>query len=199
MSVPLANKFARVIATDASAEQIANATPHVRVEYRQALAEKSALPDASVDLVVAAQAAHWFDLTAFYSEVRRVARPAAVIALISYDWMEVNAAIDPLVRRFYSDIARYWPPERRLVEEGYASLPFPFKKIDAPSFIMRAEWNADQLLGYIDTWSAVRKLEAVEGTDRIEAFTRAVRQAWQDETRVRSVRWRLSMRVGRLE
>jgi ubiquinone/menaquinone biosynthesis C-methylase UbiE len=68
LSVLLARRFGRVIATDASAKQIEAADPHDGVEYRVATAEASGLPDASVDLVVAAQAAHWFDLPAFYRE-----------------------------------------------------------------------------------------------------------------------------------
>jgi ubiquinone/menaquinone biosynthesis C-methylase UbiE len=64
-----------VIATDASAKQIGSAEAHPGVEYRCARAEDCGLADGSVDLVVAAQAAHWFDRPAFYGEARRVARP----------------------------------------------------------------------------------------------------------------------------
>ena len=56
---------------------------HPRVEYRVAPAERSGLPDAAVDLVTLALAAHWFDLPRFYAEVRRVGRPRTAIALIS--------------------------------------------------------------------------------------------------------------------
>ena len=68
-----------MIATDASAEQIALATPASNVEYRVAPAEASGLGDAAVDLVSVAQALHWFDLDAFYAEVRRVTVPGGVI------------------------------------------------------------------------------------------------------------------------
>src|SRR5690606_7834750 len=74
LSVLLADHFAEVLAIDASPTQIANATPHRGVTYRVSLAENSGLPDASVDLVTVAQAAHWLDLESFYAEVRRVAR-----------------------------------------------------------------------------------------------------------------------------
>ena len=46
----LANHFERVIATDASAQQIRNASTHPRIEYRVAPAEASGLPDGSVSL-----------------------------------------------------------------------------------------------------------------------------------------------------
>ena len=50
----LASHFARVIATDASAEQLRQATPAEGVDYRVARAEESGLPTAGVDLVTVA-------------------------------------------------------------------------------------------------------------------------------------------------
>src|SRR6059036_934507 len=55
-SLDLVQRFDRVIATDASAEQIASARPDPKIEYRVALADQSGLPDASAALVTVAQA-----------------------------------------------------------------------------------------------------------------------------------------------
>jgi ubiquinone/menaquinone biosynthesis C-methylase UbiE len=74
-AVGLTSVFDRVIATDASAKQIANAHPHKRVDYRVARAEESGLESANVDLILIAQALHWFDLDRFYAEARRVLKP----------------------------------------------------------------------------------------------------------------------------
>jgi SAM-dependent methyltransferase len=106
LSVLLARRFGCVFATDASAEQVAMAQPAAGVEYSVAPAERSGLADASVDLVVAAQAAHWFDLPEFYAEVRRVARPGAVVALVCYGKCEIDGAgpIDAAVERVYTDV-----------------------------------------------------------------------------------------------
>ena len=68
-AVGLASVFDRVIATDASEKQIANAQRHERVEYRVALAEESKLKSTSVDLIMVAQALHWLDFPRFYDEV----------------------------------------------------------------------------------------------------------------------------------
>ena len=76
LSVLLARRFRRVIATDASARQIEEAEPHPSIEYRVAPAEQSGLEDGSADLVTVAQAAHWFELSSFYEEVWRILRPA---------------------------------------------------------------------------------------------------------------------------
>jgi trans-aconitate methyltransferase len=59
LSVALAKRFARVIATDPSRAQLDAALHHPSVDYRCEPAEASTVADA--DLVVAAQAAHWFD------------------------------------------------------------------------------------------------------------------------------------------
>ena len=198
-SVLLAERFARVIATDASAEQLANAVPNARVEYRAAPAESSGLPDASADLVAAAQAAHWFDLDAFYGEVRRVARPGAVLALVSYGLMRVDARVTPVVRAFHSGVlGGYWPSERAHVDAEYRSLPFPFDEMEMPRLEIATTWNYADLTGYIETWSAVRALVKMEGVGPLDAFRRALADAWGDERSMRPVRFPLALRVGRV-
>ncbi|HEY6893543.1 MAG TPA: class I SAM-dependent methyltransferase, partial [Rhodanobacteraceae bacterium] len=68
-SVSLAERFARVVATDPSASQIANAERRDNVEYRVEPAEQCSLDSASADLVTVAQALHWFDFPRFFAEV----------------------------------------------------------------------------------------------------------------------------------
>ncbi len=199
LSVLLADRFARVIATDASAEQIAMGRPHPRVEYRCASVEASGLPDAVVDLAVAAQAAHWFDLPGYYAEVRRVARPGAIVALLSYGTIRVGAEVDPLIERFYRGVlGKYWPPERRYVDDGYRSLPFPFTEIPVPPLEMHEQWSLAAVLGYVDTWSATWALERAEGRRAIETFRRDLARVWGPAATVRSVSWDLTLRAGRL-
>jgi len=199
LTVGLAARFDRVIATDPSAEQLAHAPPHPRIEYRIATAEASGLPDRCADLAVAAQAAHWFDLEGYYAEVRRVARPGAVVALVCYDLLRVGDDVDPIIARFYTDVlGPYWPPERRHVEDGYRSLPFPFDEIPAPDLEMRAEWTLADLLGYVRTWSAVRAIERAEGPGGVEALEEELARAWGDGDAPRPVRWPLAVRAGRV-
>lgn len=142
LSLLLAERFARVVAIDASARQIAAATPHPRAAYRVAPAERSGLDDGGVDLITAAQAAHWFDLPAFYAEVRRIARPGAVIALVSYPLPRIaDEPADAVLRHFYGEMLKaYWPPERVHVERGYADLPFPFEPVAAPALAIVRTW-----------------------------------------------------------
>lgn len=199
LSVLLAERFRRVLATDASAAQIAEGEAHPSVEYRTAPAERSGLAEASADLVTVAQAAHWLDLPPFYAEVRRVAKPAAVLALVTYGVLHVEGAADPVVRRFYGEvIGPYWPPERRHVEDGYRALPFPFAEIAAPPLAIEAMLSLPDLLGYVATWSAVRAAERALGRDPLAAFRDELTGVWGEPETRRTVRWPLSLRVGRL-
>ncbi|KAB1074279.1 class I SAM-dependent methyltransferase [Methylobacterium planeticum] len=200
LSVLLAARFRRVLATDASAQQIASATPHEAVTYRTAPAEVSGLSAGSTDLITVAQAAHWFELDAFYAEVRRVARPRAILALITYGVLHVaGEEVEAVVQRFYhAVIGPYWPTERRHVEDGYRSLPFPFEAVEAPSLAIEVSWGMSDLIGYIETWSAVRQAEKAVGRGPIDAAQAELARAWGDPEARRMVRWPLSLRVGRL-
>jgi len=198
-SVALADHFESVIATDASPQQVAAATPHSRVTYRVAKAEISGLDAASVDLVTVAQALHWFDLDSFYAEVERVLVPSGVIAVWTYGVLHVEGdAVDALVQEFYYDIVGpYWPPERRWVEEGYRSLAFPFAQITAPPFNMEERWERAHLLGYLRSWSATGRYVTVKGVDPVAELEKRLEPVWTDARKRRTVTWPLAMRVGR--
>ena len=79
-AVGLASLFDRVIATDASEKQIANAQSYDRVEYRVAPAENSSLESETIDLLMVAQALHWFELDCFYGEAGRVLKADGIFA-----------------------------------------------------------------------------------------------------------------------
>ncbi|MBW3535468.1 MAG: methyltransferase domain-containing protein [Gemmatimonadetes bacterium] len=197
LSTLLGERFDRVVASDASAEQVAHARPHPRVEYRIAPAGESGLPADSVDLAAAAQAAHWFDLDAWFAEVARVARRGAAVAMVTYGDVEVEGAPGRVVDRFNREtLAPWWAPERRHVVDGYASLDLPFARVAVRVPDMTAEWDADALLGYVGTWSAVRALEGAGGRETIDAFAEEVRRAWGPGRR--GVRWPLTVRAGRV-
>ena len=193
-AVALAEYFSRVVATDPSEKQLAGAPAHPRLEYRQA-AEEAAFPDASVDLVTVAQALHWFDRPRFWAEARRVLRPRGVIAVWCYELQRVSREIDRLIHRFYHDtVGRWWPPDRKLVEQGYRTIEFPFPEITPPEFSMTAEWTLEQQLGYIGTWSAVSRIREATGQDPVVGLRPELEQAWGAGRRL--VSWPLSLRVG---
>jgi SAM-dependent methyltransferase len=195
-AVGLASLFDRVIATDASEKQIANGQPHSRVEYRVAPAEGSGIKSETVDLIMVAQALHWFDLDRFYAEVRRVLKPDGVFAASAYNLLQIEPAIDEVVNRYYYEVVGpFWPPERKLVEQ-FADLPFPFHEIEPPSFQMIAKWNLDHLLGYLRTWSSTLRFIAAKESDPLEQIIDGLRAAWGDSRQTRRVTWPLILRIG---
>lgn len=195
----LAERFERVIATDASGEQIGAAIPHPRIEYRVARADSSGLEAGTVDLVTIAQALHWLDLESFYDEVRRVARPAGLLAAWTYGSSHVLPGVDEVVDRFYRDtVGPYWPAERVHVERRYADLPFPFPRLAAPEFSIEADLTLDAYVGYLGTWSATRRcIEAGMG-DPLPEVRAEMAPAWGEPTQARRVTWPLALLVGRV-
>jgi hypothetical protein len=107
-------------------------------------------------------------------------------------------AADALVQEFYEDIVGpYWPPERRLVEEGYRSLAFPFAQVAAPPFNMEERWERAHLLGYLRSWSATGRYVAVKGVDPVAELEVRLEPVWSDAQSARRVTWPLALRVGR--
>jgi len=196
-AVGLASTFDRIIATDASEKQIANAQSYERVEYRVAPAENSGIGSETIDLIMVAQALHWFDRDRFYAEARRVLKADGILAASAYNLLHIEKPIDEVVNRYYYEVVGpFWPPERRLVEQ-FADLPFPFQEIDPPKFEMTADWNLDHLLGYLGTWSSTQRFIAAKGSDPLEQIADDLRNVWDDPKQLRSVTWPLAVRVGR--
>jgi SAM-dependent methyltransferase len=197
-AIGLATHFDSVIATDPSADQLANAQPHPKVSFRRTAAESSGLDAASIDLLTVAQAIHWFDLALFYAEARRVLKPSGIIAVWTYTLLDVEAGVDALIADFYRNVVGpYWPPERRMVDDRYRSLSFPFEPVAAPAFSITTEWSRDDLLGYLGTWSATRAFMKDKGVDPLPALERRLATLWPDRDRKKMLRWPLHMRAGR--
>jgi len=200
------------VATEASLDQLLQPAPRVdrdrasRVSRVRSLAERSGLASGSVDLVTVAQALHWFDFDAFWSEVRRVLAPGGVVAVWGYGLLTVESddmapgeggRVDALLQRYYRRVVGpFWPPERRHIDEHYRSIPFPFAELPVPRVISETVWTRDHLLGYLGTWSAAKRYREERGEDprgRIEEELAAI---WP-EGEGRRVRWELFVRVGR--
>ncbi len=199
LSCLLAHHFDRVYAIDASVSQIEQARPHPRVHYSVESAEAISLSKGCVSLVTVAQAAHWFDLEAFYEEVERVTVQNGLIALITYGILEIAGPVKERFRRFcLQDMGPFWPPERRHVETAYADLAFPFEEVNIPIHRIDQTWTLSDLTGYIETWSASKQARDAGRNDVIDRFHEDVRLLWSDPARPRSVSWPLTVRLGRV-
>lgn len=198
-AIVLSHYFEKVFATDPSAEQIKNATQKNNIEYRIASAENSTLMDKSIDLITVAQALHWFDFTKFFAEVKRVAKPDAVISVWSYELCQVDEDTDKIFMKFYHDILEdYWAPERKHVENAYSKIPFPFIEVEEHVFFMKKQWNLQEFLGYLSTWSAVQKYILTNGKNPIELVVADFEKAWKNPDTAKEISFPVTVKTGRI-
>jgi len=193
------SRFFRVVtATDASRQQIQNAFRNRPVHYSVAVAEHAPFRSNIANLVTVAQALHWLQPASFFAEVHRVLKMRGVIAVWCYNLLEINSATNALLLHYYRDIVGpFWSPERKLLEEGYRTIVFPFEEMLVPQFHMKAEWNFADLTGYLATWSASQTYLKVNGSDPLILIRKELQDLWGEPDRRRNIRWPLSLRVGR--
>ncbi len=192
----LSEYFSEVIATDASKTQIENAVQKKGITYQVATAEKTKIESDSVDLVAVAQAFHWFNIEAFSKEANRVLKNGGIIAVWTYNLLSINDEVDRIINHLYnSTLGDFWAVERKLVENGYKEIQLPFKELETPSFQMSAEWTLSQLIGYLCTWSAVKKYQQELGVNPVEEIHSKLLKAWEQPDALLPVKWPLSIRV----
>ncbi len=197
-AVFLIDHFAEVIATDASKTQIQNSAPKSGITYQVATAENSHIESDSIDLVTVAQAFHWFEQDAFASEVDRVLKKQGILAIWTYNLLSINPKLDEIINHLYDSIlGDYWAFERGMVEDGYNDVQLPFEIIETPEFQMSTEWNLSQLMGYLCTWSAVKKYQQEQGSNPVETVHDDILKAWGEADQTLPVTWPLSVKVWR--
>ena len=198
-AVGLADHFAKVIATDASARQIESAQPHPSISYQVAPTEASQIDPDSVDLILVAQALHWFDMDRFFTEAKRVSKESGILAVSTYTQVSVPE-IDAILSKFYHETTGpYWPAERDLVETNFENIRFPFPELPSREFEMRQQWNLAQLTGYLRTWSATKKFIAARGFDPVDSLTLELGSVWHDREHAHPVTWPLKLRTFRIQ
>lgn len=195
-SRPLQRHFDQVLACDASLEQL-RAADLQGIDHFAAEACSLPLGDDSLDLIVVAQALHWFATPTFFSEARRLLKPQGLFCAWCYNLLRIDETLDPLIDDFYSNtLDGYWPAGRSSVDASYSDIQFPFARLKPPDFAIEQHWNLDQLLGYLSTWSAVQKLHQASGRDPLLELAPKLRKAWGDGQQGRFIRWPLHFLAG---
>lgn len=190
--------FTKIIATDGSSNQIQNAKSHHAIEYKVMLAESTDFPSESFDLITVGQALHWLDTDAFFNEANRVLKADGILAVWSYNLLEVSAETDQVIRDFYeNELASYWPPERKHVEANYSTIHFPFSNQQTHLFKMEKSWSLQQLLGYISSWSAVKMCLAGNGHNAVNAFSDRLAATWGNKEQKQTISWPLTVHILR--
>lgn len=194
----LSQHFEQVMATDISENQLRHAVLRNNIIYKSESAEHCSFADASFDLITIGQAIHWFKLDAFYREVRRTSRQAGIIAVIGYPLFRVSNEVDELIWKFYAETLHdYWDPERKYLDEQYATLPFPFAEIESPPFEMLYDWTLDQLVGFLNTWSAVRHYVVKHGVNPVDSIAKELQEIWT-EAEKKKIHFPVLLKLGRI-
>ncbi len=188
-AVSCARYFERVAATDLSAAQVRHGLPHPRVRYSAASAERAPFRRHAFDLVMVAQAAHWFDLEQFFREVERVLRPGGVLAVWGYGFLDIAPEVNAVLEReLLTPIDPFWAQGNRMVMNGYRSLRLPYAPLPPPKALcITLRWNLPQLLAYLRTWSAVKRYRAARGRDPVSALERALAPLWPEAQEEKTV------------
>ncbi|HLO73373.1 MAG TPA: class I SAM-dependent methyltransferase [Flavobacterium sp.] len=192
----LAKTFENVFATDISQSQIDNALQANNISYSVQPAEQTNFDDKRFDLIIVAQAIHWFDFDKFYEEVRRTTKENALLCVIGYGRIKISEPIDNLITKFYTNvIGTYWDKERKYVDENYETIPFPFNEIQTPKFENQHLWTLEHLIGYLNTWSAVKHFIKQNGFNPIDKLQNEIEQLWNSEEK--KVVFPLLLRIGK--
>lgn len=194
----LATNFKHVYGTDISQSQLDNAVKLPNITYSKQPAEHTNFADRGFDLIVVAQAIHWFKFDEFYAEVKRTLKPDGIIAVLGYGVISITPEVDTVVDKLYTDIiGPYWDKERRYIDEDYQTIPFPFKEVECPQFVITQHWTVKHLLGYLETWSAVKHYQKQNGVKPVDLIKNGLIKAW-GEANERVITFPVLLRVGKL-
>lgn len=198
VALALAQVFEQVYATDMSAKQLENAGRSANITYLVEPAEHTSFGDQSFDLITVAQAIHWFNFDTFFAEVRRILKPDGFFAAIGYGLMQINHGVDKVIFELYETIlGKYWDPERRHIEQNYETIPFPFIPIEAPNLFITTKWDFNQLIGYLETWSALQHYLKANGNNPIMLVIDKLKNAWGTDE-IKDIRFPLIIKSGQL-
>jgi SAM-dependent methyltransferase len=197
VSRDLARYFDQVYATDISTSQLERAPQLENVHYSIGSAEQCVFQNDCFDLITVGQALHWFRIPEFFQEATRVGKEGGVVAVWCYSLLTIDSLIDPLLLDFYVNvIGPYWDPERKLVDEQYKTIDFPFEEIDCPPFQFSCQWSLADLQGYLTTWSSVQKYIAQYQKNPVVDLIEKIHSLWGQN--LRTVSFPLFARVGRI-
>jgi len=199
-ALSLTKHFNQVIATDPSVEQIKNAFSHPKINYRVEPAESTSIEENSISLITSGTAAHWFSFDEFYTEVQRVSKSDAIIALWVYHLPEIEPEVDRTLTHYFKHLLDgYWPERIEYLDKQYTTIPFPFPELKHPAFYYRTTWSLLQLLGFLNSWSGTQRYLAGRGEHPLDLIREPLRHHWGTPEDKRNVTWQLHLRLGRVQ
>lgn len=198
IAIELSKEFNNVYATDISKTQLDNAIKKDNIFYSVQSAEKTNFNNKTFDLITVAQAIHWFDFDKFYFEVKRTLKDNGLIAVIGYGLIQIDEKVDEIILDFYKNVVgSYWDKERKYIDENYKTIPFPFNEIEAPEFYIKSEWTFEHLLGYFETWSAIKHFIQANQYNPVDNIFDKLKEAWGNDLS-KKITFPVLLRIGKL-
>jgi len=199
-SIDLAAYFDKVEASDISESQIAEATPHRKVNYRVFPSEKTEYPDNYFDAVCIGHALHWFDLDLFWQEVQRVLKPGGLFVCWGYNWFTLGEPEDLVISEHVLPLlSSYWPVKSRLLWNQYKDIHFPFEPIEVPQFDLYCNWSVSQTMDFIRSWTAAQLRIQDQGDDFLVEANQMLRSVWTNPFHKKQVCLPFFVRAGRMK
>ncbi|CAG8549932.1 268_t:CDS:10 [Funneliformis caledonium] len=212
VSSELSNSFDKVYATDISSTMLQNAIQKSNIAYSISTAEDlSQFRSNSIDLITAAQAAHWFEMEKFYKESFRVLKPHGTLAIWGYS---INVLKDyPIVRQLMRNLVTdedklgpYWDKGVDTISNLYKDFKFPeemFQNIKWEIYkgdensdvepLLEVCWTIPQFTKYMKTWSAYKNyLKANPNSpDPVDNYIIDLKQltGWKDHDVLLRISW----------
>lgn len=194
----LSRFFKTVYGIDISQNQLANAISAQNIIYKVSAAEDTFFGDHQFDLITVAQAVHWFEFDSFYKEIYRILKPSGLFAVLGYGLFSTNTDSDKILRNFYSHIVGpYWDAERKYLDENYKTIPFPFDEIIAKPFENHFVWTFEELIGYLETWSATQHYISKNKQNPLDLIYDELKNSWQKNDKKVVFPWLL--RIGKVK
>ncbi|KAK4721188.1 hypothetical protein R3W88_011421 [Solanum pinnatisectum] len=199
----LAKYYKNVIATDTSPKQLEFAAKVLNVRYIHTSAKMSIV---KYRLVTSAQAMHWFDLPTFYPQVKwLLKKPNGVIAAWCYTMPQVNNSVDTIFEKFDIVSGPYWESPRKVVDEKYKTIDFPFEAVDGCyhngpfEFKIVKVMDSDSYFTYLESWSAYQTAKE-KGVELLsEVFVDKFSSAWnKDGKSEKKVTSPIYLRIGKV-
>jgi len=208
----LAEYFEKVTATDINEAQLKRAVKHERISYHHTpttMSEDQMVAlvggDNSVDLIVAAQAVHYFDLAPFYNVAKRVLRKeGGLIAVFVYNDIIISPEVDSIMKRLVDSTFPFRTPVMNLAFDGYKTLPFPFESIGMGSegkpimLDIPHKLSLKGFIGFLRSWQPAMKAKE-RGVELVtEDLISKFEDAWGDDDDVKDIFYKAHMIVGKL-
>lgn len=193
----LVQSFKEVYGIDISTTQLEHTPGQYSIKYSVQAAEKTSFPPLFFDLITAGQAVHWFVFNEFFKEVNRILKSGGILALIGYRLPRIKPQLNQIIDFYYKEIlGRYWDQERKHVDNQYRDIPFPYSIIPTPPCCMEVQWSFADLMGYLNTWSALKHFIRINHQNPLDVLHDELLKAWGTQE-FNQVRFPLFTRIGR--